>query len=256
MSIEGITTGHEERFDWPIFTNTPQPYILASVPRTGSTYLSHLLWRTGCLGAPLEYLNFAPTGPQGAASNSPAAQVELWQRAIAHRTSPNGIFGVKAFPLQMEELGWTNPSLLAIAMRLLLRRGPASKIVQLRRRDKDRHAISLARASLSGIWRAEQETGASDDQPYSEAVVLHARHELAIQEQAWQQMYHETGITPLVLWYEDIVDNPDGAVAHVADYLGVALDPTQTVDVPEIRQQDQAGAEEWRARHKEGESRG
>ncbi|RIV89242.1 Stf0 family sulfotransferase [Aurantiacibacter zhengii] len=254
MSVEGIITGHEERFDWPEFAGLAQPYILASVPRTGSTYLSHLLWRTGCLGAPLEYLNFQPSGPQGAVSTSPEGQIKLWKMVLARRTSPNGVFGVKAFPLQMEELARTNPALLASAMRFLLRAGPASKVVQLRRRDEDAHAISLARASLSGIWRAEQEAGPGEAPEYSEAVVLRARHELAIQEKAWQQMYRETGITPLVLWYEDVVENPDEAVAQTADYLGVTLDPAQQVDVPHIRQQDQTGANYWRARHADGGS--
>jgi LPS sulfotransferase NodH len=38
-------------------------YTLASIPRTGSTWLSHALWGTGYLGAPLEYVNFEKTGP-------------------------------------------------------------------------------------------------------------------------------------------------------------------------------------------------
>ena len=249
MSIEGITTGHEAHFDWSEFGGAPQPYILASVPRTGSTYLSHLLWGTGCLGAPLEYLNFEPNGPQGAIGNSTAEQIDLWHRTIARRTSPNGIFGIKVFPLQMEELRRTNPSLLSIAMRFLLHRGPASKIVQLRRRDKAAHAISLARASLSGIWRAEQEVDASHAASYSETVVVRAKHELMMQEEAWLQMYRETKIVPHVLWYEDLIEDPDSAVANIADYLGVTLDPAQIMQVPEIRRQDQTGAQEWRMRH-------
>ncbi len=254
MSIDGITTGHEQRFDWPPLNRAPQTYILASVPRTGSTYLSHLLWRTGCLGAPLEYLNFEPTGPLGAASNSPDAQIKLWRRAISFRTSPNGVFGVKTFPLQMEELGRKNPKLLSMVMRFLLAKGAGSKVVQLRRRDKAAHAISLARASLSGIWRAEQEKDGVEHVPYSPALVQRAEHELALQEQAWQQMYRETGITPLVVWYEDVVENSDPVVRQVADYLGVTLDPAMAVDIPEIQQQDQTGARQWKERYLKGDS--
>lgn len=254
MSIDGITTGHEEKFDWPIFTGTPLPYILASVPRTGSTYLSHLLWQTGCLGAPLEYLNFQPSGPQGSVSGLPEAQQALWRRTIAQRTSTNGIFGVKAFPLQLEELRLANPALLTSAMRFLLRRGPESKVVQLRRRDSDAHAISLARASLSGIWRAEQEREASSGPDYSEALLVRAKHELGIQEQAWRQMFGETGITPLILFYEDVLANPEDTVTRIADYLDVKLDPSQTLTVPEIKRQDQAGAQQWLDRHRQNKT--
>lgn len=246
MSIEGIVTGHEEVFDWPGDADATQTYILASVPRTGSTYLSHLLWRTGCLGAPLEYLNFEPSGPQGGVSNSPQGQIELWQRMIAKRTSPNGVFGVKAFPLQMEMLGRENPALLARSMRFLLGRGPQSRVVQLRRRDTTAHAISLARASLSGIWRAEQEKGSDESPAYSPKLIERAARELAAQDAAWEQMYRETGITPLVLWYEDVVAKPDQAVAAVADYLSVELDPDAVVEVPEIRRQSQEQARAWR----------
>ena len=53
--LQGLDTGYEGKFDFAPRREPPsRPYLLASVPRTGSTLLSHLLWRTGCLGAPLE----------------------------------------------------------------------------------------------------------------------------------------------------------------------------------------------------------
>ena len=70
----GVVTGYEPEFDFPLREAGPtQVYLFASVPRSGSTYVSHLLWATGCLGAPLEYLNFEPSGPYGYASESVAA---------------------------------------------------------------------------------------------------------------------------------------------------------------------------------------
>ena len=74
-----MDTGYEARFDFPHRATAPsRPYLLATVPRSGSTYLSHVLWRTGCLGAPLEYLNFDPSGTYGHASASPSEQQRLW----------------------------------------------------------------------------------------------------------------------------------------------------------------------------------
>ena len=75
---EGVVTGYEPEFDFPERHGAPErPWLFASVPRSGSTYVSHLLWATGCLGAPLEYLNFEPSGPYGFASESPAAQRDI-----------------------------------------------------------------------------------------------------------------------------------------------------------------------------------
>ncbi len=246
---EDIVTGYEETFDWVPYEGTPRPYLLATVPRSGSTYFSHLLWATGCLGAPLEYLNFEPTGPFGAVHGSPEAQTALWQRVLARRTSPNGIFGLKAFPLQLELLGQHNPPLLADTMRFFLAGRSNSKVIQLRRRDRAAHAISLARASLKGVWRQEQESDDQAEPAYSAAMVERAERELAVQEDAWTAMCRDLSITPLVLWYEDVVADPGRAIDAAADYLGVILDPQAAIEVPKIRQQSQQGAQAWKRRH-------
>lgn len=244
--IEGITTGYEAAFDFPAREGPPRlPWLLASLPRAGSTWLSHELWACGCLGAPLEYFNFEPGGPWGHASERPDEQVRLWRAALATRTAPNGVFGCKAFPGQLQHVQQGNPALVAQAMRLLV--GPAAprKVVELRRRDRQAHAVSYARALLSGVWRAEQEREGREEPAFSALAVERAGHMLDQQQAAWQAMYADLGVVPLVLWFEDALADPAGAVAQVADHLGVALDPAARVAVPPIRQQAQQGAQAW-----------
>src|SRR5216110_813568 len=102
--LSHIETGYEGKFDFAARQQPPDlAYLLASVPRAGSTYVSHLLWRSGCLGAPLEYLNFLGEGPYGFAHGLAEKQTALWRSALHTRTSPNGVFGVKSFPLQLRE---------------------------------------------------------------------------------------------------------------------------------------------------------
>jgi LPS sulfotransferase NodH len=250
--IDGIVTGYEPRFDFPDFSGEPQRYLLASVPRSGSTYFSHLLWRTGCLGAPLEYLNFEPAGPFGEVHRSRLAQDEIWSHIVRRRTSQNGVFGIKAFPAQLQELGRLNPPLLARAMRFILADGGASRVVQLRRRDRTAHAISLARASLSGVWRKEQEDATIDEPLYSPEIMARAERDIALQEQAWEAMYHDMAISPLVVWYEDVLDDEQQALDAVANYLGVDLARSVPTEVPPIERQSQAGARKWRAEHARG----
>ena len=246
MALEGIETGYEGAWDFPEYSGSLRPYLLASVPRTGSTYVSHLLWETGCLGAPLEYLNFAPSGPYGDAAASRERQRERWEAALRHRTSPNGVFGIKAFPLILQDLGQLNPPLLAQTMRFLLR-GQQARVVQLRRRDRQAHAISYARAMLSGIWRAEQESGEREEPTFDERMLERATQLIDAQENAWEAMYRDMRITPLVLWYEDAIAAPREAQTQVAAYIGVELDHGATVKVPPIRRQSQAGARSWKA---------
>ncbi len=250
--LEGITTGYEDRFDFPVRSGPPEKtYLLASVPRAGSTYVSHLLWSTGCLGAPLEYLNFEPSGPYGAVHGDPGQQSQLWQNALLRRTSPNGVFGLKTFPGQLHYLQQDNPVLVDEVMRFLVGPGSSRKVVQLRRRDKTTHAISYARALMSGIWRKEQEVGGRVEPDYSEIALQRAAKMLEQQEEGWGAMYRDIGIVPLILWFEDVLAEPDTAIAQIGDYLGVAISPGAAIAVPSIERQSQAGAKAWAERHAE-----
>lgn len=249
----GTVTGYEPQFDFPARHTPPElVYLLASVPRSGSTYVSHLLWQTGCLGAPLEYLNYEPAGPYGFASQSRSAQAGLWHAALQRRTSPNGVFGLKSFPLQLEDLNQLNPPLLGQVMRTLFARGQRARVVELRRRDRVAHAISYARASLSGIWRKEQEHDDRPEPDYSAAEMARATRLIEQQEAAWQAMYRDLRIEPLVIWYEDVLADAAAALDGVAQYLGVTLDPEAKVEVPAIERQSQAGARAWAERHAAG----
>lgn len=65
------------------------------------------------------------------------------------------------------------------------------------------------------------------------------------QHEGWQAMNRDLDIVPLVLWFEDALADPAGAVVLVADYLGVPLDLAARVEVPAIMQQAQEGALDW-----------
>jgi LPS sulfotransferase NodH len=248
--LQGITTGYEDSFDFPERSGPPEKcYLLASVPRAGSTFFSHLLWSSGCLGAPLEFVNFEPSGPYGAAHGNAAEQRRYWHNALARRASPNGVFGLKTFPGQLHHLQQDNPALVDEVMRFLVGPGSSRKVVQLRRRDKTAHAISYARAMLSGIWRKEQEGEGRTEPEYSEIALQRAAKMLEQQEEGWESMYRDIGIVPLVLWFEDVLADPDAAIAQVGDYLGVSIDPAAAVAVPSIERQSQLGAKDWADKH-------
>src|SRR5215831_8187977 len=84
------------RYDFARSTEPDRAYIVASSYRSGSTHLCRCLWETGVMGAPWEYLNFenemrAMWGRLGA--KGPA---DYLAKLLAHRTSSNGVFGMKA----------------------------------------------------------------------------------------------------------------------------------------------------------------
>ena len=249
--LEGIETGYEEKFDFPYRDAPPDKiYVLASVLRSGSTYLSHLLWQTGCLGAPLEYLNFLPSGHYGFASNSPSKQIEIWESVLHRRTSPNGVFGIKCFPLLIALLFRSNPQLYSQATAMLMPPDRSARVVRLRRKDRLAHAISLARATRSGIWRQEQEPQEGVSVDYSRAAVDQAMDDIERAESGWAPLFDSLQVEPLTLWHEDVVDRPDDAVRQVAEFLDVRLDPSAAVTVPEVREQAQSDSREWAERYR------
>ena len=241
-----IDTGYEGKFDFPVRREPPEiTYLLASVPRAGSTHFSHVLWRTGCLGAPLEYLNFEPAGPYGFASTSAAAQLNLWRSVMRRRCSPNGVFGLKAFPMQLQALERDNPPLLHEVLSAMLPRNRPRRIVYLRRRDLVAQAVSYARANMSGIWRKEQEANGPATLDYSQEQLEAAERGIALQQNVWERMFNDLGIDPLPLWHEDVLADSIGAARQVANYVGLSLDAAAAVNIPEIRKQATGDAQVW-----------
>lgn len=248
--LTNIETGYEGRFDFPPRAERPQcTYLLASLPRAGSTHFSHVLWQTGCLGAPLEYLNFQPLGPYGFATSSILLQQQLWRSVLRRRCSPNGIFGLKAFVMQLQDLEESNSPLLADVLATMLPRGRPRHIVYLRRRDRPAQIVSYARASLSGVWRKEQESARAEPIEYSEEALEAAQRGIAFQEEVWERMFNDLRIEPLALWHEDVLASPAAAVRQVADYVGVAIDPAAAVEVPQIQKQSEGDARRWIERY-------
>ena len=241
--------GYEGKYDFPQVSGPAIRYMLATVPRSGSSWFGHMLWQTGCLGAPLEYLNF-DEGHYGFARHSPDQQDGLWRSVLRRRTSPNGVFGFKCFPMQLETLRERNPELLQAVMTAILS-GRPPKIVYLERRDRVAHAISYARATITGVWRKEQEGAGAPAADYSQAALDTAGRWIETQRGAWENMFRDLRIEPLRLWYEDAVADPGGAARQLAAYLGVAIDPDAAVNVPGVEKQSGAEAKLWLARHAE-----
>lgn len=245
-----INTGYEGKFDFPVRPQGPDlTYLLASVPRAGSTHFSHLLWRTGCLGAPLEYLNFEAAGPYGFAAGSPQLQLQLWRSVLRRRCSLNGVFGLKAFAPQLDQLQRKNAPLLDKVLATMLPRAGPRRVVYVRRRDRLGQAVSYARASVSGIWRKEQESAAAHQVEYSQEALEAAERGIVHQESVWEQMFRELKIEPLTLWHEDILADGTAAANAVASYLGVKIDPAAAVNVPAIEKQSEGDAPVWAERY-------
>src|SRR5262249_59767183 len=135
------------------------------------------------------------------------------------------------------------PPLLDEVIAAMLPRSGPRRVVYIRRRDRIAQAVSYARASLSGIWRKEQESAAGQKVEYSQEAVEAAERGIAIQESVWEQMFTELKIQPLTVWHEDALANGPTVVETVASYLGVTIDPANAVNVPLIEKQSEGDSE-------------
>ena len=244
--LSRLVTGYEGRFDFPRRTSPPTlTYLLATLPRTGSTWFSHLLWQTGCLGAPLEYLNFEQAGPYYFAAKSTAAQQQLWSSLLSRRTSPNGVFGLKCFPDQLESLQQGNPQLLTDIMSTFVTDVSTPRVIYLERDDRTAHAISYARATLSGVWRREQEGERGTEVTYSEIAIERARESLDRQAGAWEEFFRDLRIEPYRISYEAILADPEKSLLEVGKSLGVELDSEARIEVPAVGKQSDQDSKAW-----------
>lgn len=220
-------------FDLPEFKPRPLlTYMIATIPRTGSTLLSHTLWKTGQLGVPLEYLNFLPASIYPNLRGHPDRQREHWNYVRSHRTTSNGVFGHKVFVQMLAELKRDNPTLLADMK--------SNYIIYLRRRDKGKQARSYARATMTGQWTANQEANGRveiSDRAALAAMESEALSWIATQEGVWEAMFRSAGHSPLNLFYEDFADDPSHVAQVIAGYLGIELNPEMELNVPSVRRQ-------------------
>lgn len=175
--------------------------------------------------------------------------MQLWRSVLRRRCSPNGVFGLKAFPTQLEQLKRSNRPLLDDVLEAILPRGADRRIVYLRRRDRIRQAVSYARASMSGVWRKEQEKPGAEPVEYSDEAIEAAKRGIAFQEGVWEQMFGELGIEPLTIWHEDAVADGELIVRTVADHLGVSIDPGSAVEVPPVEKQAAEDSLAWAERY-------
>lgn len=215
----------ERAVDVPLRT-----YALCSSPRSGSTLLSEALTFLGSAGAPIEY--FDPTN----------AMRVVWRRwgcrslpdyidsLHRHRCSSDGIFGVKVHWFQLVSAARAltgRPTGPVPAPDLALtfdRVAPGALAIRVLREDRERQALSWARAERTGHWRAGTGGASSPAPAIPRAERDHFLRRLIEEEAAWTALLDRAGIVPLVVRYEDLCDDFAATVRATARHIGCPSD--------------------------------
>jgi LPS sulfotransferase NodH len=207
-------------------------YVVAATPRSGSTYLSELLSKTGQLGSPREF--FKPT------SDKPEDDASVMRRCELVRTrgaTANGVAGVKLFARHF----WWLQSRIRLSEWF-----PGIRWVHIRRSDRLGQAISAAIASETDQWWGKRDA-ASPTPVFSARLIEEKLLELLAEELSWTAFFQRNEIEPLSILYEDLEQRPGEYVEAVAALMGVVLDREPAIETKATRQRDTLN-EEWRAR--------
>lgn len=243
----------------------PRTWVVASVPRSGSTLLCRSLWSTGLVGAPKEYLNpmqirdwevrlgtlpsrvrhLALRGPLlalvGAGGWSDARLRGHLGRVRARRTGPTGWFGLKLHHHHFEQ--WFTHA----------HRDPVAWLgeptwVRMSRADRVGQAISWARALQTGKWASTQR--ASLPPIYDRGRIAGCLAAIETQERAWSTWFGERDIHPLHVTYEALTTDRTATVRQVLACLGEH--GRVDLDAPELSRQADDVTAEWRDRFVRG----
>jgi LPS sulfotransferase NodH len=210
-----------------------QGYVICSLPRSGSNILCDLLRQTRIAGRPRELLHETAK----TALPRPAAE---WMAALRQAGStPNGVFAIKLFPPHLARL--ENEQRLQLFAWF-----PGLVFVLLRRRDLLAQAVSLALATQTGRWVAQDRPTAAPR--YDAQQIGRMLDHLVEWESYWRRRFAVTGVTPLELFYEDFAPDPASGANAILERLGLPQLTGATRGSGWLRTQTDAVNAEWRER--------
>ena len=209
-------------------TQNPQKpktsYAILTPPRSGSTYLCDLLASTNIAGHPSEHLRLAT---QELSLHCNFDYLNLLGNVMQHRTTDNGVFGTKLishflFELQKAELDFKQ--IFQAVDRFIL----------LIRQDKLAQAISLVLAQKTEVWHIHHNDKKAsyqsilneieiDDELLDdvEQKVLFIKQ----QEERLRKVLARHNQEPLLVVYEDILDDAPREINRILDFLGIVKPP-------------------------------
>ncbi len=201
-------------------TKTIKRYLICSSERSGSTLLADLLDQTGKAGRPLEYFN--PVYIEAYCINTKTIELHrntYWLALQEMRTTPNGVFGVKAHLPQIIE--WLGEDSLEETVRFL---AGFDHLIFIRRRDKIGQAISFYRASVTGHWSSQHtklDLQTAKVPVFDGLRISSAYRYLMNAEENWRKVFSKLNRQPIEIDYEDLASEPRQTILRVLNAIGI-----------------------------------
>jgi LPS sulfotransferase NodH len=210
------------------------------------TLLCDLLAATKVLGVPHEYLNIPKHGRQLIErlcrnAPEPASREAYFEVIQRHRTSANGVFGLKAH---------INQCLVFFQEGFLTGYFGELQYIHIRRRDTLGQAISMSIATQTDSWTSHEKSTTTPQ--YSDERLRADISTILYHDYLWEQFFTVNQINPCTVFYEDLLEQPNAEVGRVANFLGVAEVPAVELASTGLARQASGVNDEWRQRFNHG----
>jgi LPS sulfotransferase NodH len=158
---------------------------------------------------------------------------------LARKTSPNGVFGLKAFFPQLQELGRSEVGDVF----------PNLHCIHITRRDRVRQAVSYWRAIQTEQWASDHPVRNPRPVRFDAGEIRALVDRIEREEQAWKSFFEAGFILPVRIAYEQMVETLEETVLRVLSFLGVEVPAGFELPPPTIQRQADELSEEWVRRY-------
>lgn len=195
-------------------------YAILTTPRSGSTYLCDLLDSTAIAGHPSEHLRLAT---QELTRHCSFNCLKLLHNLMEYRTTSNSVFGTKLISHFLFELQRAKPDFEQIFQSI-------DQFILLIRKDKLAQAISLVLAQKTEVWHLHSDAKKTSYQSQLESIkiddnLLNDVEQKVIfieqQEERLKKILANYQIEPLIVIYEDLLDNAPAQINRILDFLAI-----------------------------------
>jgi LPS sulfotransferase NodH len=165
---------------------------------------------------------------------------------VTKKTSPNGVFGIKAHYHQLVE-AFGDTELVSVHPRDLGDHFPNLHLVHIKRLDRVGQAVSFALATQTEQWTSAHEPPATPPR-YDHEQIRSLLDWIEREEGAWERFIAACTAPVFRVVYEDFIEAIEETITAVMEFLEIEVPPGFAVPAPTLaRQADELNAE-WVAR--------
>jgi trehalose 2-sulfotransferase len=231
-------TVYEAAFNQPEYHGDRIYYIIFYVPRSGSWLLCDLLQASGVMGVPAEYFNMQFGTPEMAkslaVSETDAIPFPEYVTALKrYRTTPNGVFGFKVEPKDLNSV---------IKSRALQTEFAGAKFIFMSRKDLVAQGVSYDLATQTQQWHASPTSQSAE---FDEARVRRSIDFIASLVTAWEDFFEKYSIEPYRVEYETLLEEPHRVCSEICQFLGVETDHVFSIESSGLKKQGNTVNEDW-----------